>query len=129
MADLEVNALIAIQRPKLNYDAVVASVTNTDRVINRWIVSKKTGLARGMFQRIIENSEKALSTIHQAIYFPSKFFRKRFIRIKDSLRPSIMATLKIMAASGSFSRAAHSRVSPVSGSWPCIGGISTGLGR
>lgn len=78
LADLEVNALIAIQRPELNYDEVVASVTNTDRVINRWIVSKKTGLARGMFQSIIENSEKALSTIHQAIYFPSKVFRKRF---------------------------------------------------
>ena len=84
LAQLEVDALIEIQRPELNYDAVVASVTNTDRVINRWIVSKKTSLARGMFQRIIENSENALSTIHQAIYFPSKVFRKRF-RIDEEL--------------------------------------------
>lgn len=84
LADLEVKALIAIQRPELNYDAVVKSVTNTDRIINRWIVSEKTGLARDMFQRIIENSEKALSTIHQAIYLPSKVFRTRF-RIDEEL--------------------------------------------
>jgi DNA-binding transcriptional MerR regulator len=78
LAELEVKALIAIQRPDEDYNAVVNSVTNTDRVINRWIISEKTGLARHMFQRIIENSEKALSTIHEAIYFPSKVFRKRF---------------------------------------------------
>lgn len=78
LADLEVKALIAIRRPQLDFEAVVASVTNTDRLINRWMISDKTHQARDMFQRIIDNSEQALSTIHQAIYFPSKVFRQRF---------------------------------------------------
>lgn len=78
LADLEVKAMIAISRPQLDFDAVVASVTSTDRIINRWMISEKTQQARGMFQRIIENSERALSTIHQAIYFPSKVFRQRY---------------------------------------------------
>jgi DNA-binding transcriptional MerR regulator len=78
LADLEVKALIAIQRPALDFDAVAASVTNTDRVINRWMISEKTLQARRMFQRIMDNSEKALSTIHEAIYLPSKVFRQRF---------------------------------------------------
>ncbi len=84
LADLEVKALIAIPRPELNFDAVAASVTNTDRIINRWMISEKTRHARRMFQRIMDNSEKALSTIHEAIYFPSKVFRKRF-RIDEEL--------------------------------------------
>ena len=78
LADLEVKALIAIPKPELDFDAVAESVTNTDRVINRWMISEKTRQARRMFQRIVDNSEKALSTIHDAIYFPSKVFRKRF---------------------------------------------------
>jgi DNA-binding transcriptional MerR regulator len=78
LADLEVKAMIAIRRPQLDFDAVVASVTSTDRIINRWMISEKTQQARGMFQRIIENSEHALSTIHQAIYLPSKVFRQRY---------------------------------------------------
>jgi DNA-binding transcriptional MerR regulator len=78
LADLEVKALIAIRRPQLDFNAVVASVTHTDRIINRWMISEKTQQARGMFQRIIENSEQALSTIHQAIYLPSKVFRQRY---------------------------------------------------
>ncbi|MEZ5502907.1 MAG: MerR family transcriptional regulator [Halioglobus sp.] len=78
LADLEVKALIAIRRPRLDFAAVVADVTNTDRVINRWLISEKTRLARGMFQRILDNSEKALATVHDAIYFPSPLFRKRF---------------------------------------------------
>jgi tetratricopeptide (TPR) repeat protein len=78
LADLEVKAMIAIRRPQLDFDAVVASVTSTDRIINRWIISEKTRQARRMFQRIIDNSEQALSTIHEAIYFPSKVFRQRF---------------------------------------------------
>jgi DNA-binding transcriptional MerR regulator len=84
LADLEVKALIAIPRPEQDFDAVAASVTNTDRVINRWIISEKTEQARRMFQRIMDNSERALSTIHEAIYFPSKVFRKRF-RIDEEL--------------------------------------------
>lgn len=78
LADLEVKALIAIQRPALDFDEVVVTVTSTDRIINRWMISEKTRQARHMFQRIIENSEKALSTVHDAIYIPSKVFRKRF---------------------------------------------------
>jgi len=84
LADLEVQALIAIPRPEQDFDAVAVSVTNTDRVINRWMISEKTRQARLMFQRIMDNSEKALSTIHQAIYFPSKVFRQRF-RIEEEL--------------------------------------------
>ncbi len=84
LADLEVKALIAIPRPGLDFEAVAASVTNSDRIINRWMISEKTRQARRMFQRIMDNSEKALSTIHEAIYFPSKVFRKRF-RIDEEL--------------------------------------------
>jgi tetratricopeptide (TPR) repeat protein len=84
LADLEVKALIAIPRPQLDFDAVAASVTNADRVINRWMISEKTRQARRMFQRIMDNSEKALATIHDAIYFPSNVFRKRF-RIEEEL--------------------------------------------
>jgi DNA-binding transcriptional MerR regulator len=84
LADLEVKALLAISRPELDFQAVIVSVTNTDRVINRWMISEKTRQARSMFQRIMDNSEKALSTIHDAIYFPSKVFRKRF-RIDEEL--------------------------------------------
>ena len=78
LADLEVKALIAIQRPQLHFAEVVTAVTGTDRIINRWMISEKTRLARHMFQRVIENSEKALSTVHDTIYLPSKVFRKRF---------------------------------------------------
>ena len=84
LADLEVKALIAIPRPELDFEAVAANVTTTDRIINRWMISEKTWQARRMFQRIMDNSEKALSTIHEAIYFPSKVFRKRF-RIDEGL--------------------------------------------
>jgi DNA-binding transcriptional MerR regulator len=78
LAEIEVKALIAIQRRQLHFSEVVAAVTGTDRIINRWIISEKTRQARQMFQRIIENSEKALSTVHDAIYLPSRVFRQRF---------------------------------------------------
>jgi DNA-binding transcriptional MerR regulator len=84
LADCEVKALIAIERPQLHFAEVVAAVTGTDRVINRWMISEKTRLARHMFQQVIENSEKALSTVHDTIYLPSKVFRKRF-RIDEEL--------------------------------------------
>lgn len=84
LADLEVKALIAIQRPQLQFAEVVTAVTGTDRVINRWMISEKTRLARHMFQRVIANSEKALSTVHDTIYLPSKVFRQRF-RIDEEL--------------------------------------------
>ena len=78
LAELEVKALIAIQRRQLHFSEVVAAVTGTDRIINRWIISEKTRQARQMFQRIIDNSEKALATVHDAIYLPSRVFRQRF---------------------------------------------------
>lgn len=84
LAQLEVKALIAIQRPQLHFAEVVTAVTGTDRVINRWIISEKTRIARLMFQRVIGNSEKALATVHDTIYLPSKVFRKRF-RIEEEL--------------------------------------------
>ncbi|MCB1687478.1 MAG: MerR family transcriptional regulator, partial [Halioglobus sp.] len=84
LADIEVKALIAIQRPQLHFAEVVAAVTGTDRVINRWMISEKTRIARHIFQRVIENSERALSTVHDTIYRPSKVFRKRF-RIDEEL--------------------------------------------
>lgn len=84
LADIEVKALIAIQRPELHFAEVVAAVTGTDRVINRWMISEKTRLARHLFQQVIENSEKALCTVHDSIYLPSKVFRKRF-RIDEEL--------------------------------------------
>lgn len=78
LAELEVKALIAIQRRQLHFSEVVAAVTGTDRIINRWIISEKTRQARQMFQRIIENSENALATVHDTIYLPSRVFRQRF---------------------------------------------------
>ncbi|MCB1703774.1 MAG: MerR family transcriptional regulator [Halioglobus sp.] len=84
LAELEVKALIAIQRPQLHFGEVVSAVTGTDRVVNRWMISEKTRMARHLFQRVIENSEKALSTVHDTIYLPSKLFRKRF-RIDEEL--------------------------------------------
>jgi tetratricopeptide (TPR) repeat protein len=48
------------------------------------MISEKTRQARHMFQRIMDNSEQALSTIHETIYFPSKVFRQRF-RIGEEL--------------------------------------------
>tara|TARA_R110002072_G_scaffold4245_6_gene30053 strand:- start:64589 stop:66067 length:1479 start_codon:yes stop_codon:yes gene_type:complete len=84
LAELEVKALIAIQRPQLHFGEVVSAVTGTDRVVNRWMISEKTRMARHLFQRVIENSEKALSTVHDTIYLPSKVFRQRF-RIDEEL--------------------------------------------
>tara|TARA_R110002072_G_scaffold26705_4_gene87950 strand:- start:370 stop:1881 length:1512 start_codon:yes stop_codon:yes gene_type:complete len=78
LADLEVKTLIGIKRPGLDYGQVIESVSHADRLINRWLISEKNALARQHFRRIMDNSEKALSTIHEAIYHPSGVFRKRF---------------------------------------------------
>jgi DNA-binding transcriptional MerR regulator len=107
LADLEVKALIAIPRSKSDFDEVVANVTSTDRIINRWMISEKTRQARHMFQRIIENSEKALLTVHDAIYIPSAVFRKRF-RVEEELASLDAAALtrrKSLAALHSACRA------------------------
>ncbi|MFT4518236.1 MAG: DNA-binding transcriptional MerR regulator [Halioglobus sp.] len=78
LAELEVKALIAIPHPELDFQSVITSVTEVDRIVNRWMITEKTNHARVLFQRIINNSEKALSTVHDAIYFPSAVFRTRF---------------------------------------------------
>jgi DNA-binding transcriptional MerR regulator len=83
LADLEVKTLIAINRSGLGYDAVIENVSEADRLINRWLISEKNGLARRHFKQIIENAENALSTIHDAVYFPSEVFCKRFAIARD----------------------------------------------
>jgi tetratricopeptide (TPR) repeat protein len=52
-------------------------VTDVNRIINRWMVTEKSRLIRSQFQRVIDNSERALSTLLDAIYQPSAIFRKR----------------------------------------------------
>lgn len=78
LADLQVKTMLAIPRPGLNFDAVVGSITHVDRIINRWMISEKTGQARAKFRNIMENAETALSSVHDAIYIPSKVFCQRF---------------------------------------------------
>ncbi len=78
LAELEVQSLLAIKRSGINFSAAAESVTETDRVINRWIISEKTDQARRLFQRMIENSENALASIHDTIYVPSAIFQQRF---------------------------------------------------
>lgn len=78
LADLQVKTMLAIPRPGLNFDAVVGSITHVDRIINRWMISEKTGQARAKFRNILDNAETALSSVHDAIYIPSKVFCQRF---------------------------------------------------
>lgn len=77
LADLEVKTMLEIQRPELHFDEVIESITDVDKIINRWIIREKTNHARTMFTRILENSEKALTTVHDAIYLPSTVFAQR----------------------------------------------------
>lgn len=78
LADLEVKSLIRIKRAGLAYADVLDSVTDADRLINRWMVAEKSRRARRLFRQILENSERALSSVHDAIYFPSRVFRQRY---------------------------------------------------
>ncbi len=84
LADLEVKSLIGIKRDGLVYEDVLDRVTSTDRLINRWMVAEKSRQARQLFRRILENSEQALSSVHDAIYFPSRVFRQRY-RVAEAL--------------------------------------------
>lgn len=77
LADLEVQTLLEIPRPELQFDEVVDKITDVDKIINRWIIQEKTNHARHMFTRILENAETALTTVHDAIYVPSKVFLQR----------------------------------------------------
>lgn len=78
LAELEVKALIAIKRPGVNFGAMVEEITQTDRVINRWVVAEKNYQARRLFRRVMENSERAISTLLDLIYRPSRVFRQRY---------------------------------------------------
>lgn len=77
LATLQVKTLLEIERPHLQFGEVIESITDVDRIINRWIISEKTRHARTTFARILENAEKALSSVHDAIYVPSDVFRTR----------------------------------------------------
>jgi len=80
LADLEVKTMLEIQRPHLHFNEVIQSITNVDKIINRWIIREKTSHARSTFTRILENAEKALATVHDAIYIPSAIFLQRQCR-------------------------------------------------
>lgn len=78
LADLEVRALIAVQRPDMNFEAAADNITNTDRIVSRWMITEKNRQARRMFQQVIDNAALTLTSIHDAIYVPSMVFRQRF---------------------------------------------------
>jgi len=77
LADLEVKTLIAIKRPDLSYNDMVDNVTDVNRIINRWMVTEKSRQIRSQFQRVIDNSERAISTLLDTVYRPSAIFRQR----------------------------------------------------
>ncbi|MDG2047302.1 MAG: MerR family transcriptional regulator [Halioglobus sp.] len=77
LADQEVKTLIAIKRPQLNFNEFVQNITEVDRIINRWMVAEKSRRMRTQFQRVIDNSERALSTLLDTVYKPSSAFQKR----------------------------------------------------
>jgi DNA-binding transcriptional MerR regulator len=76
-ADLEVKTLIAIKRLDLNFSNMVDNVTDVNRIISRWMVAETSRQIRSQFQRVIDNSERAISTLVDTIYVPSVLFRQR----------------------------------------------------
>lgn len=77
LADQEVKTLIGIKRPELSFNEFVQNVSEVDRIINRWMVAEKSRQIRTQFQRVIDNSERALSTLLDTVYRPSAPFQKR----------------------------------------------------
>lgn len=77
LADFEVKTLIAIKRPGLSFSDMLNNVTDVNRIINRWMVAEKSRQIRSQFQRVIDKSERAISTLLDAIYQPSTIFRER----------------------------------------------------
>lgn len=77
LADLEVKTLIAIKRPDLSFNDMVDNVADVNRIITRWMVTEKSRQIRSQFQRVIDNSERAISTLLDTIYQPSTIFRQR----------------------------------------------------
>lgn len=78
LADLEVKALITIKRPGLDFNDTVQNVVDVDRLVNRWLIGEKNSQIRRQFQRVIDNSERAISTLLDTIYRPSDLFRARY---------------------------------------------------
>jgi len=78
LADLEVKTLVAIKRPEQNFNSMVENVIDADRIINRWMITEKNGQIRNQFQRVIDNSERAVSTLMDTFYQPSELFRERY---------------------------------------------------
>lgn len=76
LVDLEVKTLIAIKRPDLSFDNMVDNVTDVNRIISRWMATEKNRQIRNQFQRVIDNSERAISTLIDTIYRPSILFRQ-----------------------------------------------------
>ncbi|MEZ5573094.1 MAG: MerR family transcriptional regulator [Halioglobus sp.] len=76
LADLEVETLIAIKRPTMKFHDTVENITDVDRIINRWMITEKNRRIRNRFQQVIDNSERAISTLLDTIYRPSSLFRK-----------------------------------------------------
>lgn len=77
LADLEVKTLIGIRRPDLNFDRTVDHVRDVDHIINRWMVAEKSRQIRSQFQRVLDNSERAISSLLDTIYRPSELFLER----------------------------------------------------
>ncbi|MGB1140730.1 MAG: MerR family transcriptional regulator [Halioglobus sp.] len=77
LADLEVKALIRIKRPDLNFDDTMEYMKDVDHIINRWIVAEKNRQIRGEFQRVQDNSERAIASLLDNIYRPSSLFLER----------------------------------------------------
>ncbi len=101
LADLEVRTLIAIRRPELSYAETVDNVTDVDRIINRWMIAEKNGQIRRQFQRVVDNSERAISTLLDTIYIPSALFRERH-GVEGTLH-SIRGREEALAAAGDHS--------------------------
>lgn len=78
LADLEVKTLVAIKRPDLDFAGMVDQITDADHIINRWMITEKNRQIKNQFQRVIDNSEKAISTLLDTTYKPSDVFRQRY---------------------------------------------------
>ena len=88
LADLEVKTLIRVKRPELSFNELVQNVSEVDRIINRWIAAEKSRRIRSQFQRVIDNSAKAISSLLDTLYQPSHLFHQRYCtdRVLSELR-------------------------------------------
>lgn len=77
LADLEVKTLIGIRHPQLSFERTVDKVRDVDHIINRWMVAEKSRQIRSQFQRVLDNSERAIASLLDTIYRPSELFLER----------------------------------------------------